>query len=99
MLRYLALLVALMLGSWIAFNDSDIDGDPLTYSITTAPDPALGSARLEGGALVFDSTRSASGTASIGYTVDDGEDTATATVTIAVLPCVSTPPEAPDPTS
>ena len=68
----------------------------LTYSITTPPDPALGSAELADGNLVFTAVRGPSGTAFVGYTIDDGEQQASATVTITVLPCVAAPPDAPD---
>lgn len=80
----------------IALNDLDLDGDPLTYSIVSPPDPALGSARLDAGALVFVAVPGASGAATITYRVDDGEATADAVVRISVLPCAAAPPEAPD---
>jgi hypothetical protein len=80
----------------IALNDFDPDGDPLTYSIVTPPDPALGSARLDVGSLVFAAVPGASGVAIVTYRIDDGEATADAVVRISVLPCASAPPEAPD---
>jgi hypothetical protein len=80
----------------IALNDFDLDGDPLTYSIVSPPDPALGSARLDAGSLVFVAMPGASGTATTTYRVDDGEATADAAVRITVLPCAAAPPEAPD---
>lgn len=80
----------------IAFNDSDIDGDPLSISIVQFPDAALGSARLVDSSLVFDAVPGASGAAVTVYRVDDGELTDDATVRIEVLPCAVAPPEAPD---
>ena len=80
----------------IALNDSDPDGDTLAYSIVTGPDSALGSARLELGSLVFDAVPGASGVATVVYRVDDGEATADAVVSITVLPCTESTPEAPD---
>ena len=80
----------------IAFNDEDPDGDPLAYAITVAPDPDLGSARLTNGVLVFDAVPGASGNAVVEYRIDDGAETATAAVVIAVLPCSEGAPSAPD---
>jgi large repetitive protein len=80
----------------IALNDFDLDGDPLTYSIVTPPDPALGTARLDAGSLVFAAVPGASGVATVTYRIDDGELTADAVVRITVLPCAAAPPEAPD---
>ena len=80
----------------IALNDFDLDGDPLVYSIVAPPDPALGSARLDDGSLVFVARPGASGVAATTYRIDDGEATADAVVRISVLPCAAAPPEAPD---
>ncbi len=80
----------------IALNDSDPDGDQLVYSIVSGPDPALGTARLDLGSLVFTAVPGASGVATVVYRVDDGEVTVDATVTISVLPCAESAPEAPD---
>jgi hypothetical protein len=80
----------------IALNDEDPDGDQLSYSITSSPNPDLGSARLQGASLVFESVPGASGVAVAQYTVNDGDLTSSATVRISVLPCASAPPSAPD---
>ena len=80
----------------IALNDSDPDGDQLTYSIVSGPDGALGAARLDLGSLVFTAVPGASGVATIVYRVDDGEVTSDATVSITVLPCAESAPDAPD---
>ncbi len=80
----------------IALNDSDPDGDPLTYSIVAPPDPSLGVGVLDAGMLRFEAVPGASGVATIVYRVDDGEDIAEATVRVSVLPCAVAPPEAPD---
>lgn len=80
----------------IALNDADPDGDPLSFEIVQGPDAALGAARLDVGALIFDAVPGASGTATITYRVDDGEDTDDAVVSVAVLPCSVAPPDAPN---
>ena len=36
----------------VLFNDDEPDGDPLTLSITAAPDPALGSAQVRPGGII-----------------------------------------------
>jgi hypothetical protein len=76
---------------------SDLDADPLTFGIVSMPDPALGEATLTGDDLKFVSRAGApSGVAEIGYSVTDGEFTATSTVRIAVQACAVAPPHAPD---
>jgi hypothetical protein len=80
----------------ISLNDSDPDGDAVLYTITTPPDPSLGSARLDGGSLIFQSSPGAAGTAVVRYTIDDGEFTDTASATVTVLPCAQAAPFAPD---
>ncbi len=74
----------------IALNDSDPDGDPLTYSITSAPEPALGT-RPAAERISSCSTppRGAVGTAaSSGTRSTTASHRPSATVTITVLPCV-----------
>ncbi|HUF97162.1 MAG TPA: Ig-like domain-containing protein [Ilumatobacter sp.] len=80
----------------IALNDEDPDGDPLTFSITAPPVGNLGTAQIEGSSLVFSATPGSSGIAVIGYSVTDGELTATAVARINVQACTVGAPVAPD---
>ncbi len=81
----------------LGINDSDPDGDPLTYQIIRPPDATLGTATLSGSTLTFSSRPGApSGVADIGYRVSDGRLTADANVRIAVQACTVAPPNAPD---
>jgi hypothetical protein len=80
----------------ISFNDSDIDGDALVYTIVQQPDPALGSATVAEGALRFDAVPGAAGVATMTYQVDDGEAIDQATVQVTILPCSIAPPAAPN---
>lgn len=80
----------------IAFNDEDQDGDPLSYRLVSGATSDLGTARLDASSLVFEAAPGQAGTATIGYSVSDGEDTANALVRITVLPCSAAPPSAPD---
>ncbi len=81
----------------VLFNDSDPDGDPLTISITSGADPALGSARLNNDrSISFTAAPGAAGTASIGYEISDDEFTSSATLRIDVRPCAESQPVAND---
>lgn len=80
----------------VLFNDTDPDGDVLTVSITDAPAASLGSASLDADRITFVATPGASGTASIGYQVSDGELTDTAVLRIEVRPCSASTPVAAD---
>ena len=81
----------------VLFNDDEPDGDPLDLSITTAPDPVLGSAQVRpGGIIRFSSQPGAVGTATVGYQIDDGELTANAVLRVSILPCGQAPPAAPN---
>jgi hypothetical protein len=80
----------------VLFNDTDPDGDALTVSITGAPDPGLGSVSLDADRIRFVATPGASGTASIGYQVSDGELTDTAVLRIEVRACSASTPVAND---
>lgn len=77
-------------------NDSDPDGDPLTYRILSPPDTRLGLTSIDGSTLVFSAAPDASGIARATYEVSDGEETATAAVTIEISPCGAANPVAPD---
>jgi hypothetical protein len=80
----------------VGLNDSDPDGDPLTWRIVSNAESRLGSASLDGPNLTFRASPGASGVATIVYEVDDGEETAEATVSITILACAQGPPNAPD---
>jgi len=80
----------------IGLNDSDPDGDELTYSIVSGPDSSLGTATLNGATLNFTARPGATGTATIRYRLSDGELFAEADVRIAVQPCGVAAPAAPD---
>jgi large repetitive protein len=79
----------------VLFNDSDPDGDPLAISLTSAPDSSLGTARLNSDRTIgFSSVPGASGVASVGYQITDGEFTTNATLRITVRPCSESQPVA-----
>jgi large repetitive protein len=80
----------------IAFNDEDPDGDALTYRLVSGATSDLGVARLDASSLVFDAEPGQAGTATIGYSVSDGQLSESALVRITVLPCSAAPPSAPD---
>ncbi|SEE27218.1 hypothetical protein SAMN04488554_1956 [Ruania alba] len=81
-------------------NDSDADGDLLTVAITEGIDASFGRVEaVQGGrAVQVRVAPGASGTASFGYTVDDGRGgTDTATVSLDVTSANSPPEQAGDP--
>jgi hypothetical protein len=79
----------------VLFNDSDPDGNRLTASIVSGPEPALGSAVMApSGAVTFTAVPGASGTASVTYEVSDGELRDTAVLRIVVRPCSESTPVA-----
>ena len=66
-------------------NDSDPEGDPLTLTITSPPDAAIGTATVVNGEIQFVPVPGSTATGVIGYTIDDGNggtDSATLTVTV-----------------
>jgi hypothetical protein len=80
------------------FNDSDPDGDQLNLLLTNNADPALGNATLNSDrSVTFTSAPGASGSDTIGYTVSDGEFTASAALRIVVRPCGESAPVALNP--
>jgi hypothetical protein len=71
-------------------NDIDPDGDPLTITLASATNGTVGI--LGGTNLLFTPTTNFNGTATIGYTIDDGNSgTATAVVTVIVTPVNDAP--------
>src|SRR5436190_1216110 len=72
-------------------NDSDVDGDPL---IITSVSPTNGTASIAGTNVVFTPATNFVGTATIGYSISDGNGgTASALITVTVTP-VNDPPVA-----
>ena len=81
----------------VLLNDSDADGDLLSLSIVSDPDPSLGSVSLNASqSISFTARPGASGIAVIAYQVSDGELTDTATLRIDVRPCSESTPVAND---
>ncbi len=80
-------------------NDGDPDGDVLRVSqLTTVPESAIGQAQIieNGKAIEFVAVPGATGTASFEYVVDDGRTgTATARVTVPVVPDEANSPPRP----
>lgn len=74
-------------------NDTDAEGDTLT--VTGATNPVGGTVAFAGGDVTFTPTANFTGAGSFDYTVSDGTDTATGTVTITIAP-VNDPPVAID---
>ena len=74
-------------------NDSHPDGDPL--SIDSLGNPANGTAAIVGGQIAYTPDTNYVGTDGFDYTITDGTNTATATVTVIV----NTPPSAVDDTA
>lgn len=66
---------------YLTFNDSDIDGDPL--SVTGTSSPALGTLVANGG-NAFTFTPASTGDDTFNYTVSDGTTTDTAAVRVSV---------------
>jgi hypothetical protein len=77
----------------VLLNDSDPDGNALTASIVSGPDPSLGSAAVNGdGSISFKAVPGASGVATIGYQASDGELSDAATLRVTVLACAESVP-------
>ncbi|AGZ46430.1 Ig-like domain-containing protein [Actinoplanes friuliensis] len=71
-------------------NDLDPDGDRLT--VTTVTQPADGKVTFTATTVTYRPADGFSGTAAFTYTISDGKDTSTSTVTVVV----GTPPAVPD---
>src|SRR5205809_1914164 len=71
-------------------NDSDLDGDSLTISLVTATN---GTAVIVGGTnVLFTPATNFNGTATIGYTISDGNGgTTSALITVTVSPANDPP--------
>lgn len=80
----------------VLFNDSDPDGDELTATILSGPDPGLGSISTSGGSVTFTADPGASGTAVVRYQVSDGELVDDASLRISVRGCDESFPVADD---
>lgn len=68
-------------------NDTDEDGD--TLEITDVSEPENGSATVDGDIITYTSNDDFTGTDTFTYTISDGEDEATAEVTVTVEDTVS----------
>ncbi|XTP36181.1 Ig-like domain-containing protein [Mycobacterium sp. TJFP1] len=79
----------------VVSNDTDADGDDLTVTALTGA--ANGTATFTGGTITYTPTAGFAGTEVLTYTVSDGTDSTTATLTITV-PAVNKPPVAADDT-
>jgi cysteine-rich repeat protein len=75
-------------------NDRDIDGDPLV--VADVRDAQNGTARLDGGNVVFQPDANFHGIASFVYVASDGAASASALVTVTVSPVNDAPTPAPD---
>lgn len=67
----------------VLVNDTD-DGTPAALSITGVTSPAHGTAVISGTGIVYTPATGFSGTDSFTYTITDGQDSATATVSVTV---------------
>ncbi|OOG80146.1 hypothetical protein B0E41_21425, partial [Hydrogenophaga sp. A37] len=81
-------------------NDTDPEGGPLTVTVATLADPALGTLSNVGGVWTFTSAPGVSGPVVINYTIvdqDGASDSATHTVNVANQPPAPAPQPAPPP--
>jgi hypothetical protein len=70
-------------------NDSDVDGDPLTI---TSVSPTNGTASISGANVLFTPAANFVGTATIGYSISDGNGgSANALITVTVTPAAISP--------
>ncbi len=69
----------------VLVNDKDSDAGPLPLSIASVGAPKSGTATLRNGQVLYQPNSGFSGTDTFAYTVTDGADTSSATVTVTVL--------------
>jgi glucose/arabinose dehydrogenase len=77
-------------------NDTDADGDALSVAVVSSGPDTHGSVTLAGGEVLYTSTADFNGPARFGYTVSDGSESSTGSVTVAVAPVNDPPAAVPD---
>ncbi|GAB5389127.1 MAG: hypothetical protein Alpg2KO_20950 [Alphaproteobacteria bacterium] len=74
----------------VATNDSDEEGDALTFSLVTGPDNGMAVVNADG-SFTYTPDANFSGTDSLVYRVSDGNSTSTATLRLTVTPVNDAP--------
>jgi hypothetical protein len=76
-------------GIGVLDNDTDVDGD--TLSITSLSTPLHGTAITDGNYITYTPNENYNGDDSVSYTISDGSETASATLSITVTPVNDAP--------